>query len=277
MRALVLPVVLAAALAPAQQRADAQPTLPPLVEELLWGTRRWEDGAARLFFAEQLDVGYVYVRARSFFGYGRPHDLWGGLEVTPLFNLGGLGAFVGLAGALRYVQARVGARPMLSLQHPVLTPAAIHERVEIQGPKPYARFVTLEAELQAEGVVGPVRLLALGTLATMQGTRLGVDIYDETLRIIAPAGGLIWRARGEVGLRFMPGKQHEVGLVVDVLGVPVRGELQVRAGVQARLVLSPFLEARLTLAPTVFQRDRLGLVTSDFSELGLRWRFATGQ
>lgn len=271
MRAALLAVVLMASVA----RADEP--LPPYVNELLWGTRRWEDGAARLFFAEQLDVGYVYVRARSFFGYGRPHDLWGGLEVTPLFNMGGLGVFAGLSGSLRSVQARVGARGMLSLQKPLLSPADSHQRVELMAPGKSAKYVTLEAELSGEWRLGPTRLALLASLSSIRGNPTGVHVYEETLRIVAPAGAWIWRARAEYALFVIPGREHSVGVAFDALGVPARGEVQLRAGLVARVVLSPALEARLSLVPMVFaQKDRLGLVTSDFTELGLRWRFASG-
>ncbi len=273
MRAFLLTLMLTASVAQAEP-SDA----PPWLQELLWGTKRWEDGTPRLFFAEQLDVGYVYVRARSFFGYGRPHDLWGGLEVTPLFNMGGVGGFIGLAGSLRFVNLRVGARPMLSLQKPYLPAVDSHQRVEFMAPGHSAKYVTLEAELSGEWRLGPTRLALLTSISSIRGNPVGTHIYEETLRIVAPDGAWIWRARAEYALFVIPGMEHNIGLAFDALGVPTRGEVQLRAGIVARVVLSPFLEARLSLVPMVYARkDRVGLITSDFTELGLRWRFATGQ
>lgn len=245
-------------------------------DELMWGTRSWRDGSPRFFFAEQLDAGYVYVRARSWLGYGKPHDVWGGLEVNPLLGQGGLGVFVGLAGGARYVTARVGARPFMSSERPFLAAADAHDRIEFNLPGSAAKYVALEAELTFEARIGPGRLSVLGSLTRVEGVPDGMHVYEETLRIIVQPPW-VWRARGEYAVFVVGGKEHNVGVVVDVFGVPARDMVQVRAGLVARLTLSPQLEARLSLIPTVYSRDRLGLVTSDFTELGFRWRFATGR
>jgi hypothetical protein len=42
-----------------------------------------------------------------------------------------------------------------------------------------------------------------------------------------------------------------------------------------RILLSRALEVRGTFVPTVASPDRIGLVGGDFTELGLRWRWAT--
>jgi hypothetical protein len=249
---------------------------PAWLSELLWGTRRWEDGASRLFFAEQLDAGYVYLRARSWLGYGKPHDVWAGLEVTPLLGQGGLGLFVGVAGSARYVSARVGARGFLASERPFLVAAPAHDRIEFTLPGSSAKYVTLEAELSGAIPLGPGRLGWLASLSAVQGVPEGAQVYEETLRVVVQPPW-VWRTRAEYDFFVVPGAAHSVGMVADVVGVPARELVQVRAGLVARVVLSPQLEARLSLVPTVFSRDRLGLVTSDFTELGLRYRFATGR
>lgn len=265
-----------ASTAPVAAGAERPGAFQRWLDDVLWGTRRWEDGRARLFVAGQFDGGYVYVRARNWFGYGRPHDVWGGLELTALLGQGGVGAFAGLAGGLRYVQLRVGARGFQALERDFLVAAERHQRVEFQRGEALARYLVLEGELTAEVPLGPGELRGLASLSAVQGVPAGRHVHEETLRITVEPPW-VWRARAEYDFFLVKGQQHSVGLVAETLGVPARAMVQVRAGVVARAVLSPSLELRLSLVPTVYSKDDLGLVTSDFTELGLRYRFATGR
>jgi hypothetical protein len=61
-----------------------------------------------------------------------------------------------------------------------------------------------------------------------------------------------------------------------VLGVPARSDaLTVRAGLLVRFVLSRRIEVRGSFVPTIISPDTIGLAGSDFTELGLRYRWAS--
>jgi hypothetical protein len=66
-----------------------------------------------------------------------------------------------------------------------------------------------------------------------------------------------------------------LGPSVDVLYVPGREATTVRVGLVVRVPINPRLEVRGTFVPTIHSPDSLGLVGSDFTELGLRWRWAS--
>ena len=76
--------------------------------------------------------------------------------------------------------------------------------------------------------------------------------------------------------RFGNLDQYSVGPVVDVLNVPGRDDsTTVRTGPVLRITLSRHFDVRGSFVYTVFSPDRLGLVGSDFTELGVRYRLAT--
>lgn len=245
--------------------------------ETLFSTRRWEDGRPRWFFAEQLDAGYVYVRARSFIGYGRPHDRWVGLEVSPQFWMGAVGGFVGLSGAWRFVSLRAGALPFLSLERSFLPASETHQKVDFETAhgEGKARYVTLQAEVSARVPLGPGEVAVLGSLSHVLGVPEGMHVFEESLRVMV-APPWVWRARGGYALHVVRGKQHRVGVVVDVTGVPARDLVQVRVGVEGVVKLSTHLEARLSIIPAVYSKDQLGFLTGEVPELGIRYTFATG-
>jgi hypothetical protein len=60
-----------------------------------------------------------------------------------------------------------------------------------------------------------------------------------------------------------------------VVTVPARRTAVVRVGPILRFALSRSFEIRGSFVPCIFSPDDLGLLDSDFTELGLRWRWAT--
>jgi hypothetical protein len=100
-------------------------------------------------------------------------------------------------------------------------------------------------------------------------------VFEETLRVIVKPP-LVWRGRAGYALRFGRYSQHSIGFVVDVLDVPARDDSRtVRLGPIVRLVLSRRVELRGSFVTSVFSPDRIGLLSGDFTELGVRYRWAT--
>jgi hypothetical protein len=238
--------------------------------------RSWNEGAARMFAAVTIDAGYVYLRPRVHLGYGRPFNTWVGLEANPLMGQGGYGGYGGLRVAIPFVDLRVGTRWFAAFRHAFLDPRPSYNRLDLDNTSnDPARFYTLEVEANAAIPVGPGDILATGSLSAVGGVDEGKYVFEETLRVIVNPP-LVWRARGGYAFRFGSRNQHSIGPVVDFLNVPKRDDsLTVRLGPVLRVQLSRHFDVRGSFVTTLSSPDRLGLVGSDFTELGVRYRTST--
>jgi hypothetical protein len=171
---------------------------------------------------------------------------------------------------------RVGVRGFYAFEHSYLAPTSSYERIDLETTSGgHASYLTYEGELTANAPLGPGEASLVGSLSSIRGVPEGMYVFEETLRVIAKPP-LVWRLRGAYGLFPFPSLgRHTIAPVVDVLGVPGRDALIVRAGITLRVLLSRALEVRGTFVPTIASPDRIGLPGSDFTELGLRWRWAT--
>ncbi|MEY2933779.1 MAG: hypothetical protein RL033_4528, partial [Pseudomonadota bacterium] len=68
----------------------------------------------------------------------------------------------------------------------------------------------------------------------------------------------------------------QIGPVLEVVGVPRRGTLVLRAGGLVRIMLSGDLEARGTFVPALATPDALGARGGDAFLIGVRYRWASG-
>lgn len=281
---LALPIALTSTLPALAQSAppvdDSTPplaVLPPpdrLIDPRM--ARSWDAGPARPFVATTVDVGWVYLRPRVSAGYGTPFTSWIGVDANPIVLSAGVGAYGGVRFALPFVDLRVGSRYFYSFQHSYLAPSASYTQLDLSldNGSP-AQVVTHEAELTANIPAGPGDILLLASASIVTGAPAGQYVFEETLRtIVVPP--YLWRARTGYSVRFGSGRQHSLGLVAEALDVPRRDDsLTVRAGPVVRVVLSRRVEVRGSFVMTVFSPDRIGLVGGDFTELGVRYRWAT--
>ncbi len=238
----------------------------------------WKSGKRRFFAATTVDLGYIYLRPRLSLGYGAPHFQWMGIEMNPIFSRQGVGAWGGVRFALPYIDVRAGARGFYQFERSFL-PGNIDSfdraALETSGGE-HGHYVTMETELNTAIATKIGELSLLGSASRVTGFDDPNDyVYEDTLRLIV-GSSLVWRARAQFAFYPIPTfRQFAIGPAVDVLGVPTRDELLVRAGFVTRIVFNKALEVRGSFVPTLVSRDRLGLITSDFTELGLRWRWAT--
>jgi hypothetical protein len=87
---------------------------------------------------------------------------------------------------------------------------------------------------------------------------------------------LVWRARLGYVFRFGAYDQHSIGIVADLLDVPRRDDsITLRVGPVMRFVLSRRVELRGSFVVTVTSPDTIGLVGGDFTEFGVRYRWAS--
>ena len=238
--------------------------------------RSWGELPARPFVATTIDVGWVYVRPRVSLGYGKPFTSWVGIDLNPLAQTSGIGAYGGARLSLPFVDLRVGSRYVYSFSHSYYDPSTSFTRVDLDGDSGIpAKLLTHEAELTLNIPAGPGDILLLGSASIVTGIPEGQFAFEETLHVIVKAP-YVWRARTGYSVRFGSARQHSVGLVGEVLDVPRRDDsLTVRVGPVLRIVLSRRVEVRGSFVTTIFSPDRIGLVGGDFTELGVRYRWAT--
>lgn len=261
------PLVPANALPP---RADA-PTM--WIDRNL--SRSWETGGPRPFFSAMVDVGYLYLRPRVALGYGRPFHRWIGLEANPSVSSNVFGSYGGIRVDLPYFDIRMGARYNMSFQRSYLRPDDSYDRYELESTAlGRSRAVALETEANLTLPAGPGTILGLGSVSYITNVPANQLVYEETLRLIVQPPWVL-RTRWGYVFGFGAHQQFSIGPVVDFLDVPERKSFVLRAGALVRFVLSRSFEIRGSFVPRIFSQDELGLLESDFTELGLRWRWAT--
>lgn len=238
--------------------------------------RSWGELPARSFVASTVDIGFVYARPRVSLGYGKPFTSWVGVDANPIASSAGLGVYGGLRLEIPHLDLRVGPRYFSAFQHTYLATQDSYSRIELEtaGGSP-ARTLTYEAELDASVPLGPGALLARGSVSYVTGVPRDMSVFEETLHVMVTPP-LVWRARAGYALRLGRYSQHSIGFVVDVLDVPKRDDSETwRMGPVLRLVLSRRVEVRGSFVVTVSSPDRIGLVGGDFTELGVRYRWAS--
>ena len=250
-------------------QTDAEPVRPTAHEGY------WSRGAPRPFAATTIDVGFLYLRPRLSLGYGRPFDLWAGIDVNPIATSTGLGAYGGVRLQTPWFDVRAGARGFFAFEHVFLAPKASYSTVDLDSTAgPPSRYVTLEADLSTGIPAGPGTVLLVLTASSVQGVTPGDYVYEETLRVIInpPA---IYRARTGYAVRLGAEGAGRLGVVGEVLDLPGRDAVVYRAGVLASFTIDDHLEAVGMLVVPVVTPDSIGIAGGDFGELGLRYRWAT--
>jgi len=238
--------------------------------------RSWATLPPRPFVATTVDVGFVYLRPRLSLGYGRPFTEWIGWDANPIATTNGLGAYTGLRLEIPHLDFRIGPRYFAAFSHTYLPAQASYSRLDLESNagKP-SRTLTWEAELDLNFDLGPGRLLARGSASYVTGVPDGYDAFEETLHIIVDPP-LVWRARLAYSFAFGGRKQHGIGAAVDLLDVPKRDDSRtIRIGPILRLALSRRVDVRGSFIFTVVSPDRIGLAGGDFTELGIRYRWAS--
>jgi len=260
---------------------DAEPPLSllPTPEDALMDprmARSWGTLPPRKFIATTVDVGFVYIRPRLSLGYGRPFTQWIGLDANPIASQNGLGGYLGLRIEVPHLDFRFGPRYFASFEHTFLETQPSYTRLELESNtgRP-SRTLTFEAELDLNFNIGPGRLLMRGSASYVTGVPEGYSAFEETLHIIVDPP-LVWRARLAYAFSFGARKQHSLGPAIDLLDVPKRDDSRtIRIGPILRLALSRRVDVRGSFIFTVTSPDRIGLAGGDFTELGIRYRWAS--
>jgi hypothetical protein len=236
----------------------------------------WSAGEPRPFLAGIFESGGISLRTELDAGWGRPHYAWAGGELTTQLSLRGVTIFSGLRGVLPFGSLRAGARYFLATQQRFLPPNNQLTRPELEideGQR--TRYLSLDGELQFEI---PLPVGTLGGLVSAHGM-LGVPdpffVYEEALRAVVDPPFV---ARGRV--QYLAGigdpPTFRLGGIVDTIVNPSREAVWVRTGPAIAISLTHHLEAVGVAALTLLSPDEIGLAGADLGQIGLRYRWATG-
>ncbi len=259
--------------------ADAPLAVLPTPEDALIDpkmARSWGVLPPRAFVATTVDFGFVYLRPRVSFGYGRPFTEWVGVDMNPIAQTSGLGGYGGLRIEIPHLDFRFGPRYFASFEHTYLEQRHSYSRIDLEREvSTPARTLTWEAELDLNFQLGPGKLLLRGSASYVTGVPEDRNVFEETLHIIVDPP-LVWRARAGYAFTFGERKQHSIGPAVDFLDVPKRDDSRtIRIGPILRMQLSRRVDVRGSFIFTIVSPDRIGLRGGDFTELGLRYRWAS--
>jgi hypothetical protein len=276
-------IVLRGASAGAQEISDVPSTPPPsgpvTQPGLDQATKQpyWSGGRDRAFLATTIEGGFYYVRSTLATGYGRPHHRWVGVEGQVRVAESEGGEYLGARLAFPSFELRAGARYVFALARRFLPPQDSYDRDELNlHVEPRSRYIVAEAEATASLPLLGGRLYAVVSGHLLEGVPDEYLVFEESLRVIVDPPHL-WRAR--IGQTIPLGKyeQVKIGVAGEVLGVPERDAFTVRVGPQLVVTLTDHLDAAASVMIVALSPDALGLRGCEFSQLGLRYRWATGE
>jgi len=251
---------------------------PGLME--LEGAPGWGAGTTRGFVAGSFDLGFLYVRPRFSAGWGKPHFKWVGMDVNPIVSPGAIGGYAGFRIDHPFVNWRIGARMALPFSRSYMEDRPNSESFDrtdlnrdVDGEDGF--YVSAETELTLNIPVGSGVVFSETALTHISLVPDDVFVYEDTIKVIAEPPW-VWRQRLGYIARFGETGAVRVGLVAEVVGVPKRDMVVVRAGLLLRVFVSPRVEVRGSWIPAIVGRDDLGIRGGDFGLLGLRYRWSTG-
>ena len=236
----------------------------------------WSSGSSRPFLAAVIETVGLSLRAEMDLGFGKPHYAWAGAELSSSLSLRGTTTYLGARGALPWGSLRAGARYFAAAQQRLLVPSGQIERAELdvdEGPR--TRYVSLEASADADIPLPFGGLVALGSVHRLFGVERGYLVFEDALRVVAEPP---WLARGRLTylVGFGTPATLRLGVLAEVIGDPQRETLWVRTGPAVAVSLTHHLDAVGVAAISVFSPDEIGLAGSDLGQIGLRYRWATG-
>jgi hypothetical protein len=277
---------LAAALALASSSAGAQDLadLPPpqgvgsvLVSGVGDAGPYWRgSGPYRSFMAGTFDLGVVHYRPTLSVGWGKPHHEWLGADIGSAISLSSSRLYAGLRGVVPGLSAQIGTRYEAATSQHLLPPQEEYLREELETQlTPPSRYLSVESELIATVPFPGGNLLGVLSGYAILGELEGLYVFEENLKVVV-APPWLWRAR--LGYLAHVGWEGslKIGGAAEVLHVPNRDALLIRAGPLVSAELTHHLEVVGGVMIVAASPDQLGVVGADLGQLGLRYRWASG-
>lgn len=236
----------------------------------------WSAGKPRPFAAVVFETAGISGKTELELGYGRPHHLWAGVEISTALALGGLQAFGGLRATAPWGTLRFGPRFWTALGQRLIVPADVITRPMLDafdGPK--TRYLALDADANFQI---PLPIGAIGVLLSASGI-FGVEdgyyVFENTYRVVVDPPFV-----GRVRVSYLAGignpPTFRLGGLAELIYNPGRDMVNVRLGPAVAVSLTHHLEAVAAVGLSVFNPDEIGVAGADLGQIGLRYRWATG-
>jgi hypothetical protein len=262
-----------------EARAQDPADLPPDTgsDALRAGTEQrrayWRGtGPVRPFLASVIELGAFHVRPWLQAGYGKPHYEWFGAEIYQSMSVSGGRSYAGIRGTWPYIDVRGGWRYEFPTSTYLMPRKDSYEREDMENPA-FGRSTYLAAEAELSGTI-PVpngSIIAVATLGVPDDRLL----LEQALKVVTEPPWM-WRAR--VGYLYHFGWQGtlRLGVSAEVIHPIRRQDVVVRAGPLMSAALTHHLEANAAIMVVAYSPDSLGLAGADLGQIGLRYRWATG-
>jgi hypothetical protein len=258
--------------------------LPPdsgSVDALRAGTEQrrpyWRgSGPYRPFAAANFELGVLYFRPVLQLGWGKPHYEWFGVESYSSPGLGGGREYVGLHGVYSAIDVRVGARYEHPRQQNFLLPKSAYDREDLEAEGlGRSRYVAGETEISTGFDALGGNFIGVITGYMLFGVPKNRYVVEESLKVVAKPRYL-WRAR--IGYLYHLGwlGSMRIGVAAETIHLVSRQDLLVRVGPLVGVALTHHLEANAAIMIVAKSPDALGLEGADIGQIGLRYRWATG-
>jgi len=233
-------------------------------------------GPVRPFLSATLDAGVLYYRPTLAVGYGRPHHQWVGVEGYAGITHAGGSNYFGLHGEWSGFHLRGGARYEYPVDDYYVAPQDSYEREDLEGEL-HGRARYFAAEVEVSGSVGVPggTLFGVATGYALFGVPDDFHVFEQSLKVVADPPWM-WRARAGYLLHIGWMETMKLGAAVEVIHIPGRDALVFRAGPAINVALTHHLEAVGASMFIAMSPDSLGLVGADIGQIGLRYRWATG-
>ncbi|HEY4116806.1 MAG TPA: hypothetical protein VGM56_03070 [Byssovorax sp.] len=236
----------------------------------------WGAGATRFFVATTFELGVLNTRETVAIGYGKPHWQWIGVDgYTSVATQGGTN-YAGVHVATPYVELRAGARYAFDIGQYFLVPRDQFTRYDVADEgQPVQRYLAYESELSIGVPLPSSALFGIATVTHFDGAPQGYWIFDDVLHtVFAPP----WGIRGRVGYYLRTGidENLKLGAAVELIDSPDRNSVTFRAGPVAALTLTHHTDLTASFMAVIAARDELGLLGGEFTTIGIRYRWASG-
>jgi hypothetical protein len=236
----------------------------------------WSQGQLRPFVSAKIDLGMPYARPGFSVGYGMPHWLWTGADVSAISTLEFAQTYFGIRGASPILDLAFGARDTWSFGKAFLTLPPFTRDQVLSSQLHAARYWAWEAEAVASAPLPHSALVADFILVHMADVPRGQFVYDESYRVVVK-DPVYYVMRTAAVARLLDQDALKLGvLAVYVFGTG-RGQGVWQIGPAAALQLTDHLEIVTALALQVSGPDTLGLSLGAYGLAGVRYRWATGE
>lgn len=240
------------------------------------GRPYWGAGPARPFAAVTFESAGIAARTVLDLGYGKPHHLWAGLQIYSNLSLRGLGMYAGVAAVAPWGTVRFGPRFWTALGQKLITPVDVVTPPLLDvSEAPRSTYLSLDAEAAFQI---PLPVGAIGILVTGQAITSVVEdyfVFEEALRVVMEPP-FVGRARVSYLAGIGDPATLRVGGLAEVIYNPGRNYVNVRIGPAVAVSLTHHLEAVASVALSVYNPDEIGVAGADLGQIGLRYRWATG-